>query len=880
MKRLHFTLQGMSCAACVAHVERAVRSVVGEDTPFTVSLLTNSLTVLPNEELSKEEADALTERLAAAIRAAGYTLLTEAPTDEGQNRESRARLIRLILSALFTLGVMYLSMGGMIGLPIPSFLTGDAGGLFMALAQLILTLPVIVLNFKFFKNGFSSLLHRTPNMDSLIAVGSGASLLYGIFAIVMIARAAGNAEIIHTWVHDLYFESAAMILTLVSLGKLLESRAKDKASDAVRSLARLSPKFATLLRDGKECSVPISEIRVGDLLLIRAGELIAVDGEVVSGTGSADESALTGESMPVEKEVGAQVRAACVMLTGAVTVRATGVGEDSSLARIIRLLEDAAASKAPIARIADRVSAVFVPCVMAISTLTLVVWLLLTQNAEHALRSAISVLVISCPCALGLATPTAITVGIGRAARSGILFRNAESLEKLCSVKTVVFDKTGTLTEGKPAVTALISYREPAHRVLSCAAAVERLSSHPLAPAVSAAAGSILCERGADCQPLAVSDFEALVGYGAVGTVEGVRCYVGKPDADFLASVRASVPTDPALLREGMCEKDDTSSLFSDFAALESLGKTVVIVKFDTAVVGLIAIADQIRTDSREAIALLHEQDIKALMLTGDNERTAEAIAADAALDGFYAGLLPEDKERMVYQLSKQAPCAMVGDGINDSPALVRADVGIAIGTGTETAIDSADVVLSRPSLLGVAEAFGISRVTIRVIRQNLFWALFYNAVCIPVAAGLFYPFLGWQLSPMLASAAMSCSSVFVVLNALRLKTMNLNTKKHARVENSRASSIKKNENHENMDHKGEQEDMLFHTEKTYVLHVEGMMCPRCVAHVKTALEGVKGVKRADVDLDSKTATVVATLKDDSALCKAVVDAGYEVVKE
>ncbi len=872
MKRLHFAIQGMSCAACVAHVERAVRSVVGDSADFTVSLLTNSLSVLPKREISDTEADALTERLEAAVRAAGYRLLTEAPTDTVQDRESRMRLLKLILSAFLTLGVMYLSMGGMLGLPIPAPLTGVDGGLFMALSQLLLTLPVVILNFKFFKNGFSALLHRAPNMDSLIAVGAGAALLYGIFAIVMIANAAGNDDIIHAWVHDLYFESAAMILTLVSLGKMLESRAKDKASEAVRSLARLSPKFATLLRDGKECSVPLSEIRVGDLLLIRAGELIAVDGEVVSGTGSADESALTGESMPVEKEVGSTVRAACVLLTGALTIRATEVGEDTSLARIIRLLEDAAASKAPIARIADRVSAVFVPCVMAISALTLILWLLLTQNVEHALRSAISVLVISCPCALGLATPTAITVGIGRAAKSGILFRNAESLEKLCTVKTVVFDKTGTLTEGKPAVTTLIAYEQSPRRVLELAAAVERLSSHPLAPAVSEAAERLLCESGESCRLLDVRDFEALVGRGAVGTVEDTRCFVGKPDAAFLDAVRAALPTDPTLLCDGICEKDDTSSIFSDFAALESRGMTVVTVSFDSTVVALIAIADRIRSDSREAISLLHARGVDALMLTGDNERTAEAIAESAALDGFYAGLLPEDKERMVRRISEQAPCAMVGDGINDSPALVRADVGIAIGTGTETAIDSADVVLSRPSLLGVAEAFGISHATIRVIRQNLFWALFYNAVCIPVAAGLFYPLLGWQLSPMLASAAMSCSSVFVVLNALRLRSLPIHEKKRVRGENSNASE-------QNLISKGDQEDMLFQTEKTYVLHVEGMMCPRCVAHVKTALEGVKGVKKAEVDLDSKTATVTATLKDDSALCKAVVDAGYEIVK-
>ncbi|MBQ3014857.1 MAG: heavy metal translocating P-type ATPase, partial [Clostridia bacterium] len=447
MQRLHYDIKGMSCAACVSHVERAVKSVVKESDTFTVSLLTNSVSILPAKELAAEEKAALEEKLAAAIRAAGYTLLLTPEKHEKKDAEFQKNCIRLVISSIFTLAVMYLAMGGMIGLPIPTALTGTKNAVVMALAQLLLTLPVVILNFKFFRNGFSALFHLSPNMDSLIAVGSGASLVYGLFAIGVILAANGNEEIIHNQMHDLYFESAAMILTLVSLGKLLESRAKDKASDAVRSLATLSPKFAAVLRDGVEISLPVEEILVGDILLIRAGELIPVDGEVVSGSGSADESALTGESMPVEKTVGDRVRAACILTAGAITVKATEVGEDTSLSRIIRLLEDAAASKAPIARIADKVSAVFVPCVMVVSLFTFALWTILSHNFEQAIRAAISVLVISCPCALGLATPTAITVGVGRGARSGILFRNAESLEKLCGVKTVVFDKTGTITE-------------------------------------------------------------------------------------------------------------------------------------------------------------------------------------------------------------------------------------------------------------------------------------------------------------------------------------------------------------------------------------------------------------------------------------------------
>ncbi len=917
MKRIHYGIKGMSCAACVAHVERAVRGVVGEKGEITVSLLTNSVLILLDGDPTDAELEVLGERLGASVRAAGYALLTEPVSPEKTSGERKKRLVALILSAIFTLGVMYLSMGGMVGLPIPTALTGTDGALPMAIAQLLLTLPVIILNFKFFRSGFLALLHRAPNMDSLIAVGSGAALVYGLFAILSLIGAEGNADVIHSWMHDLYFESAAMILTLVSLGKLLESGAKDKASDAVRSLATLAPKYATVLRDGAELSLPVDQIAVGDILLIRTGELIPIDGEVIAGSGSTDESALTGESMPVEKEVGSPVRAACVLMTGALTVRATGVGDQTSLSRIIRLLEDTAASKAPIARIADRVSAVFVPSVMAISALTLIIWLAATKNAEQALRSAISVLVISCPCALGLATPTAITVGVGRAARNGILFRNAESLEKLCSIKTAVFDKTGTVTEGNPELTALITYGEDPDRVLAYAAAVERLSSHPLAPAVVRAAESARPTDGCGdaCDPTKtnssaplspaalypigcedVTDFETLVGRGAIGRIEELTCYVGKPDAAFRERVSKNEKKTPSAIGFSgtVLQKDDTSSIFEDFAALEACGKTAVLVSFNGTPVGLLGISDRIRSDSREAIEALRTLGVRCLMLTGDNEQTAEAVARQADLDGYHASLLPEDKERMVREISSHSPCAMIGDGINDAPALVRADVGIAVGAGTEIAMDCADVVLSGSSLTGVSQAFGISRATIRIIKQNLFWALFYNAVCIPVAAGAFYPLLGWQLSPMLASAAMSCSSVFVVLNALRLRRLRILPKTHTRAAFSHPSAQKTADpiaqnstaptsdpiadQHSTTNKKGDS-DMFFKKEKTYVIHVEGMMCPRCVAHVKTALEGVKGVKKVDVSLDDKTATVLTTLDSTQPLTAAIVAAGYEVVE-
>ncbi len=851
--RLHYLIKGMSCAACVGHVERAIGRVVSETDTVTVSLLTNSVTILTSDDT---DVAALENKLFKAVQAAGYTLILNEKKAEKEPSEFSARLRSLILSAIFTLFVMYLSMGSMIGLPIPPFLSGAEHGLQMALAQLLFTIPVLILNRRFFISGIRALLHRSPNMDSLVATGAGASVIYGIAAVLMIAMTE-DMDVIHSWLHDLYFESAAMILTLVSLGKLLETRAKEKASDAVRSLATLSPSRVSVIRDGVECSVPTEELKVGDSVLIRAGEWIPIDGVVTEGTGSVDESAITGESMPVEKEIGDSVRAACILTNGFLKVRAEKVGEDTSLSRIIRLLEDAAASKAPIARIADRVSAVFVPCVMGISAITLLVWLFFAGSVETALRSAVAVLVISCPCALGLATPTAITVGIGRGASMGILFRSAEALEKLCGVKTVVFDKTGTLTEGNPALTDVIAYGEEVTHVLRLSAAVERLSSHPLSLAVQNGA-----ERFGITSFPEVTEFTALTGVGASGCVENVVCRIGKPMASLFASEDLCPESPSTVLTEKkngirFAQAVDTSSLKRDFERLETEGKTVVLVTFDERPVGVLGIADRIRSDSASAVAALKNAGVTCLMLTGDNERTAAAVAKEAGLDGFYAGLLPEDKERMVRELSEQSPCAMVGDGINDAPALVRADVGIAIGAGTEIAVDCAGVVLSGSSVVGVADAYFLSRASIRIIKQNLFWALFYNAVCIPVAAGVFYPLLGWQLSPMLASAAMSFSSVCVVTNALRLRKISLG--------------------------KGEKKKMFGKKEETVqtVLHIEGMMCQNCVKHVKTALEGVKGVKDVTVDLEKKTATVTAP---SSVLRKsleaAVTNAGYGIQSE
>lgn len=872
MKRLHYGVRGMNCAACVAHVEKAIRGVLTPEDTVTVSLLTNSVSILLCEEPPSQAA--LEERLSAALRGAGYALETKPEEVSDGNREFCRRLTSLIFSAILTLAVMYLAMGGMLGLPIPRFLSGVENAIPMALAQLLFTIPVLILNRRFFLGGFRALLSRAPNMDSLVALGAGASVLYGIFTLCLMLAAKGDSSLLHARMHDLYFESAAMILTLVSLGKLLESRAKDKASGAIRGLSSLTPKFASVLRDGREQSVAVEELRVGDLLLLRPGDAVPVDGVVVEGVGSADESAITGESIPVEKSVGDAVRAASIVTGGFLTLRAEEVGENTSLSRIVRLLEDAAASKPPIARVADRVSGVFVPVVMFISLLTLLLWLLLTRNVEQALRSAISVLVISCPCALGLATPTAITVGLGRSASMGILFCNAASLEQLSTVRTVVFDKTGTVTEGNPALTDVISYGAPCGAVLSLAAAIEQGSSHPLSLAV---------RRGAQTAGVILppaTDYETTVGVGVFATVKGARCAVVKPSSSFVQFHAARVAEYFGSFSENRdtsfefkaLEHTDAATVEEDLLRLEADGKTAVVVTLDGMAVGVLGIADRLRTDARAAVASLTEQGIDCLLLTGDREKTARAVAREVGIQQVHASLLPEEKEKIVRARAAEGGCAMVGDGINDAPSLVSATVGIAIGAGSETAIESADVVLSGSSPMGVANAHAISRATMRIIRQNLFWALFYNAVCIPIAAGVLYPVLGWQLSPMLASAAMSLSSVTVVSNALRLKRIPLHTSK----KNSNLSKHNTNEKGEtDMFGFGKKKEASAANAATYTIGVEGMMCPRCVAHVKEALEKVNGVSAVEVSLENKSATVVATASRD-ALVTAITTAGYQ----
>ncbi|MBO5937882.1 MAG: heavy metal translocating P-type ATPase [Clostridia bacterium] len=836
MKKLRYTVKGMSCAACVAHVERAAAKVVGEDAR-AVNLLTNSLTVTLDDNTDERKIFAA---LRASLKAAGYDLADEERGTGVANQETKRASRRLVASLILTLILMYVAMGEMIGLPSPAIF--ERNPLLFALVQLVLTVPVILLNFRFFRGGFSALLHRAPNMDSLIAIGASASLLWGLVAIGAMATAwhTGDAETLHRYHHNLYFESAAMILTLVSLGKTLEGRAKAKAADAVGKLASMMPSVATAERDGSLIELPLSEVTVGEILIVREGETIPADGIVVEGFGAVDESAISGESIPVDKELGATVTGVCTLVSGHLKIKVTRVGEDTALSRILSLIEDASATKAPIARIADRVSAIFVPAVLGISLLTAALWLLLTHDLTRALECGISVLVISCPCALGLATPTAVTVGISRGATLGILFRSAESLEHLGSVDLLLTDKTGTLTEGRPILTDLIPTDGISEEeLLRLCASAETPSTHPLA-------GAIL--RAAEEKNLRLAPAERYTSFGGKGisaTVDGALCLVGTEQ--LLREQAVSLP--PAL----------SSALTS----LIEQGKTAVCVALDGKAIGVLALADEPRTDSADAMCALNQLGVTPVMLTGDHERAARRIAdaVGIAPEHVHARLLPEEKEALIRQYNTSGRCAMVGDGINDAPALAAADVGIAIGAGTEVAVDSADVVLTGSNLSDAVTAIKLSRATMRVIKQNLFWALVYNAVCIPVAAGALYPALGITLTPMIGSAAMSISSLCVVLNSLRLRRVSLN----------RPPRKKSNKENQTMFGKAKT--------KTITFGVEGMMCNNCKAHVEKALLATKGVTSAEADLAAKavTVTVKESVSEDT-LKSAVTAAGYKVI--
>ena len=854
-----FDVTGMTCAACSARVEKATRAVPGV-ADVAVNLLKNSMDISFDDGV---EPSAVTAAVEAAVDKAGYGASARVPAvanGGGQGAGSRAAQarpvtdaaaeakhvrMRLIVSAAFTIPLFYLSMGHMFGWPLPGFFLGDENVLTFAFTQFLLLLPVVFVNFKFFCVGFKTLVHGAPNMDSLIALGSTAASAYGIYAIykIGIALGAGDLHAAHMAAMDLYFESAAMILTLITLGKYFEARAKGKTTDAIAKLVDLAPKEAVRLADGVEERVPVEAVRVGDVLAVRAGEGVPVDGTLLEGSGTLDESVITGESVPVDKRPGDRVTGATLNSTGWFTMRADRVGDDTALAGIIRLVDEATSTKAPIEKIADKISGVFVPVVIVIAVVTFAVWMFGGATLEIALSHAISVLVISCPCALGLATPTAIMVGTGRGATNGILIKSAEALETAHDVRTVVLDKTGTVTEGAPSVTDVLAAPGASEeRLLELAVSIEGRSEHPLARAVCAYA------RERKVYPLLVEDFRQIPGEGVAALVDDHPSLAGN-------------------LRMMEARGIETGTFAEAARRLADEGKTPLFFAQDGELLGIVAVADTVKPSSAAALAVLKGMGIRTVMLTGDNERTAAAIQRKVGADEVIAGVLPDGKEREIRRLAEQGRVAMVGDGINDAPALARADVGIAIGAGTDVAIESADIVLMRSDLLDVPVSIQLSRATLRNIKQNLFWALVYNAVCIPVAAGAL-SFMGLNLNPMIAAAAMSLSSVCVVTNALRLRGWKPDLP--AAPSDAPASApIDSTES----DNPNEKESTM---EKT--LNVEGMMCQHCVAHVKRALEGVAGVEEAVVDLDAGTATAkLAHDVPEDVLAAAIVEAGYEV---
>ncbi len=827
-----YQVTGMSCAACSARVEKAVSKVPGV-TACSVSLLTNSMGV---------EGTAGEQAVIAAVEAAGYgasvkgapAAAAPAADDPLADHETPALKRRLYSSLVFLVALMYLSMGHMMwGWPAPAFLAENHVA--MGLAQLLLTAIIMVINQRFFISGFKSLWHRSPNMDTLVALGSTASFVYSVYALFAMtgAQARGDAAQVMGWMHEFYFESAAMILTLITVGKMLEARSKGRTTDALKGLMKLAPQTATLLVDGQERTVPIGDVKQGDLFVVRPGENIPVDGVVLEGHSAVNESALTGESIPVDKAEGDAVSAATVNQSGFLRCQATRVGEDTTLSQIIRMVSDAAATKAPIAKVADRVSGVFVPVVIAIALIATAVWLATGADFGYALARGISVLVISCPCALGLATPVAIMVGNGKGAKNGILFKTAVSLEEAGKVRVVALDKTGTITTGQPRVTDVL----PApgvtdEQLIAAAYALEQKSEHPLAHAVVERAQNL----GLKAQE--VSDFAALPGNGLTAMLDGEALSGGS--LAFISG-RTEVSGDMRAQADHLSGEGKTPLLFSRGGRL----------------LGMIAVADAIKPESPQAVRELQNMGIRVVMLTGDNQRTAEAIGRQAGVDQVIAGVLPDGKESVIRSLQSQGKVAMVGDGINDAPALTRADIGIAIGAGTDVAIDAADVVLMNSHLTDVPAAIRLSRATLRNIHENLFWAFIYNIIGIPLAAGVFIPLLGWQLNPMFGAAAMSLSSFCVVSNALRLNLFD-------------PHSARK-------DHKIKFAKEPKTMQKT--LKIEGMMCTHCSGRVKKALEELPGVVSAEVSHENGTAVVTMSAPvDDATLKKAVEDQGYQVV--
>lgn len=835
-----FTVTGMSCAACSARVEKAVSAVDGVSS-CSVSLLTNSMGV---------EGDASPEQIIRAVEAAGYGAFLKGAkgTDAGksggassqyedmlQDRETPVMKRRLIASLCLLIPMMYVSMGHMMwNWPLPAVLADNHVA--MGLVQLLFAASIMVINQKFFINGFKGLVHRAPNMDTLVALGSAASFVYSTYALFAMtdAQMKGDAAAVMGYMHEFYFESAAMILTLITVGKMLEARSKGKTTDALKGLMKLAPKTATLVRDGKEVEVGIEQVRIGDIFTVRPGENIPVDGVVVEGSSAVNESALTGESIPVDKAAGDAVSAATVNQSGFLKCEATRVGEDTTLSQIIQMVSDAAATKAPIAKVADRVSGVFVPTVITIALVTIAVWLLAGQSIGFALARGISVLVISCPCALGLATPVAIMVGNGMGAKHGTLFKTAVSLEEAGKVEIVALDKTGTITSGEPKITDILPVQGiTEEELLRKAYALEQKSEHPLAKAILAQA-----EAQGLLKP-ELEEFQALPGNGLSGICGGNRRAGGN-----LKFIRGKA--------------EISASVENQASQLANEGKTPLFFSENEKLLGVIAVADVIKEDSPEAVKQLQNMGIRVVMLTGDNERTAKAIGAQAGVDEVIAGVLPDGKESVIRSLKRQGKVAMVGDGINDAPALTRADIGIAIGAGTDVAIDAADVVLMKSRLLDVPAAIRLSRATLRNIHENLFWAFFYNAIGIPLAAGVWYPIFGWKLNPMFGAAAMSLSSFCVVTNALRLNLFSMyNTAKDKKIKHKKKKEIKQ-------------------MEKT--MKINGMMCGHCEARVKKCLEALPQVDEAIVSHEAGTAVVKlnAELSND-VLKKTVEDQDYEV---
>lgn len=852
-----FDVTGMTCSACSSRVEKCVSKLEGVE-EVTVNLLTNSMQVKYDENVLEEQGiiDAVVHAgygASPARESSGFaggskgTAVGQAQRQQGENGKNPVQehleymKKRTFWSFVFLIPLMYVSMGHMIGAPLPGFLHGTVNAVAFAMTQFLLCLPVLYINRGYFTKGFSTLLHGAPNMDTLIAVGSAASLVYGIFAIYRMGYGLGvqDMELVERYLHDLYFESAVMILALINIGKYLEARSKGKTSQAIEKLMDMAPKTAFVERDGMVLEIPAEEILPGDVLQVKPGSSVPADGVILEGSTSVDQAAITGESIPVQKNPGDSVIAATMNKAGFFRMKATKVGKDTTFAQIIRLVEDASASKAPIAKMADKIAGVFVPVVMAIALITGIAWVIAGAEFEFALSCAISVLVISCPCALGLATPVAIMVGTGKGAENGILIKSGEALEVTHNIQSVVLDKTGTITQGTPEVTDIQAFGMEKQELLKIAGALEKKSEHPLAEAVLKKAeeeGILLPE---------VQEFQAVPGKGIQGKIQGIQYYAG--NLKFMEE-----------------RQIDTSKVEKQVERLAEEGKTPLIFATEEQVLGILAAADLVKPTSAQAIRELKKLGIQVIMLTGDNERTAKAIQKQLDLDTVIAEVLPQDKEREVAKLQAEGKTvAMVGDGVNDAPALARADVGIAIGAGTDVAIESADIVLMKNDLLDVVTAVGLSKAVIWNIKENLFWAFFYNACGIPLAAGLLYPVFGLKLSPMFGAAAMSLSSLFVVSNALRLRFFHV-LKKPEVMTREEAVSDKNVVNKEEMN--------------MYTMKIEGMMCPHCQAAVTKALNALEGVK-AEVNLEKKEAYVEAGANvSKEELAKAVTEAGYEVL--